>query len=119
FLPPLTSPWTTSEVFCGGTWNSGVIPVELTSFTGSASGSEVNLSWATATELNNSGFSIERKYENSEFTEAGFVQGFGTTSEPKSYSFADKNLQSGVYTYRLKQIDFDGTFEYSDEIEVD
>ena len=119
FLTPLTSPWTTSEVFCGGAWVSGIIPVELTSFNASVSGNDVNLLWETATEINNSGFSVERKYENSEFSEVAFVPGFGTTTELKSYSFTDQNLNNGVYSYRLKQIDFDGTFNYSGEVEVD
>ena len=101
------------------TWNISVIPVELTSFTASVIGSDVKLLWETASELNNSGFSIERKYSNTEFMEVGFVPGFGTTTEPKSYSFSDHNLLNGVYSYRLKQIDFDGTFTYSDEVEVE
>jgi hypothetical protein len=101
------------------TWNISVIPVELTSFTASVTGNDVELLWETASEINNSGFSIERKSAGSEYTEVGFVPGFGTTSEPKSYSFEDNNLRTGNYTYRLKQIDFDGTFEYSNEVEVD
>ncbi|MDZ7625291.1 MAG: T9SS type A sorting domain-containing protein [Ignavibacteriaceae bacterium] len=101
------------------TWNITIVPVELTSFTASVVGSDVKLLWETASELNNSGFSIERKYSNTEFMEVGFVPGFGTTSEPKSYSFSDQNLRNGVYSYRLKQIDFDGTFTYSDEVEVE
>jgi hypothetical protein len=101
------------------TWNISIVPVELTSFTASVTGSDVKLLWETASELNNSGFSVERKYANSEFMEVGFVPGFGTTSEPKSYSFSDQNLRSGIYSYRLKQIDFDGTFTYSDEVNVD
>jgi hypothetical protein len=101
------------------TWNISIVPVELTSFTASVTGSDVKLLWETASELNNSGFSIERKYSNTEFMEVGFVPGFGTTSEPKSYSFTDNNLRSGIYSYRLKQIDFDGTFTYSDEVEVE
>lgn len=101
------------------TWNITVVPVELTSFTASVTGSDVNLLWTTATELNNSGFSVERKSAGSEYAEVAFVPGFGTTSEPKSYSFSDQNLRSGQYTYRLKQVDFDGTFEYSSEVEVD
>ena len=95
------------------------VPVELTSFTASVTGSNVKLDWETASELNNSGFSVERKSVNSEFTEVGFVPGFGTTTEAKSYSFLDQNLQNGIYSYRLKQIDFDGTFEYSQEVEVE
>jgi hypothetical protein len=95
------------------------VPVELTSFTASVIGNSVNLVWETASELNNSGFSVERTSTNSEYTEVGFVPGFGTTTEAKSYSFSDQNLQNGNYTYRLKQIDFDGTFEYSEEVEVE
>jgi hypothetical protein len=101
------------------TWNISVIPVELTSFSASVSGNNVELLWETATETNNSGFNIERKSANSEYIEVGFVPGFGTTTEPKAYSFEDNNLSTGTYTYRLKQIDFDGTFEYSNEVEVD
>ncbi|HSW54437.1 MAG TPA: LamG-like jellyroll fold domain-containing protein [Ignavibacteriaceae bacterium] len=101
------------------TWNISVVPVELTSFIASVTGSDVKLLWETASELNNSGFSIERKYSNTEFMEVGFVPGFGTTTEPKSYSFSDQNLRNGVYSYRLKQIDLDGTFTYSDEVEVE
>jgi hypothetical protein len=100
------------------TWGISIVPVELTSFTASATGNDVKLLWQTATELNNSGFSIERKSAGSDYMEVGFVPGFGTTSEPKSYSFNDQNLRSGVYTYRLKQVDFDGTFTYSNEVEV-
>ena len=119
FLPPLVSPWTTSEVFCGGTWNSGIVPVELTSFTASAFGNEVTLLWQTVTETNNNGFSIERTSGNSDFEEIAFVPGFGTTTEPKSYSFLDKDLQNGIYSYRLKQIDFDGTFIHTAPVEVE
>ena len=96
----------------------GVIPVELTSFTASVNDSEILLSWITATEVNNSGFSVERN-SGAEFETIGFVPGFGTTTETRSYNYTDSDLKAGLYTYRLKQIDFDGTFEYSDEIEVE
>lgn len=119
FIDSLIAPWTTSEVFCGGAWNSGIIPVELSSFTASVNGNNVELNWETATELNNSGFGVERKTLNSEFTEVGFVPGFGTTSERKSYSFIDQDLRSGSYTYRLKQVDLDGSYEYYGKIEVE
>jgi len=95
------------------------VPVELTSFTVSVNQNNVKLLWETATEINNSGFNIERKSANSEYTTVGFVPGFGTTTEPKSYTFKDNNLRTGTYTYRLKQIDFDGTFEYSSEATVE
>ncbi len=95
-----------------------VIPVELTSFTANINDSEVVLSWVTATEINNSGFSVERNAGNG-FEAIGFVPGYGTTTEPSSYSFSDNNVVAGMYTYRLKQIDLDGSFEYSDELIVE
>ncbi|MDX1372683.1 MAG: T9SS type A sorting domain-containing protein, partial [Nitrososphaeraceae archaeon] len=80
---------------------------------------EVVLNWSTATELNNSGFSIERKNAINEYwTEIGFVPGFGTTTEPKSYTYTDKDVRIGNYSYRLKQIDLDGTVEYSNAVNV-
>jgi len=96
-----------------------IIPVELTSFAASVNGTSVNLNWSTATELNNSGFEIERKSNSSIWTKIGFVAGHGTTSEVKNYSYSDNNLVTGNYSYRLKQVDFDGTFEYSNTIEVE
>ena len=105
-----------------------VTPVELTSFTALFLQNEkaVQLNWSTATETNNSGFVVERmsipnsksEFRNSNWTEIGFVPGFGTTTEPKSYSFTDENISTGTYKYRLKQIDYDGSFTYSDKIEV-
>ncbi|NWG29738.1 MAG: T9SS type A sorting domain-containing protein [Ignavibacteriaceae bacterium] len=105
------------------------IPVELTSFTSEFLQDEiaVKLCWTTATEANNSGFTIERmsipnsksEFRNSNWTEIGFVPGFGTSTETKTYSFIDENLISETYKYRLKTIDFDGSFEYSNEIEVE
>jgi hypothetical protein len=97
----------------------GTIPVELTSFAASVNGTSVNLNWSTATELNNSGFDIERKSSSSSWTKIGFVPGYGTTSEAKNYSYSDNNLGTGNYSYRLKQVDFDGTYEYSKFVEVE
>ncbi len=99
---------------------ASMIPVELQSFTASASENSVTLNWSTATETNNSGFSVERKTLLDEtWTVAGFVPGHGTTTERKNYSFTDEIMQMGSYTYRLKQIDFDGSTEYSNEIIVE
>jgi Secretion system C-terminal sorting domain/Kelch motif len=98
--------------FNGAALTSFIIPVELTSFTASVIGNEVTLNWRTATEVNNYGFQIERN-SGAGFVEVGFVPGAGTISEPQLYSFKDADLQSGEYSYRLKQLDFDGTFEYS------
>ncbi len=105
------------------TYNT-VIPVELTSFTATVVNNSVELKWTTATEINNSGFMIERNLRStvesqSDWETLGFVEGNGTTTEPKVYSFVDKNLKPGNYSYRLKQIDLDGTFEYSSEVEIE
>jgi subtilisin family serine protease len=98
--------------------NMTVVPVELTSFTAEADRDEVKLKWSTASEVNNSGFSVERKNETGSWNEIAFVKGSGTTTELINYSYTDKELKVGSYSYRLKQIDFDGTFEYSKEIEI-
>lgn len=94
------------------------IPVELTSFSATVQDGEVTLSWATATETNNQGFEIQRS-SGDDFESIGYVPGHGTTTEIQSYNFVDADVLVGSYTYRLKQFDFDGSFEYSDPIEVD
>lgn len=95
------------------------VPVELTSFAASVSGSVVKLDWTTATEENNRGFEIERKSGSSDFAAIAFVSGAGTTTETRNYSYTDETASAGVYTYRLKQVDFDGTVSLSKEVEVD
>jgi len=95
------------------------VPVELTSFTASTNElGQVILNWQTATETNNRMFEIQRKDANNGYTTIGYVNGAGTTTNPQSYSYADKNVNNGTYTYRLKQLDFNGRFEYSNEVEV-
>ena len=96
------------------------VPVELISFTSEVKEDVVTLFWQTATETNNQGFEILRFAQNDNigWERIGFVEGKGTTTEIQSYSFTDKP-EPGKYKYRLKQIDFDGTFEYSQEIEVE
>ncbi len=94
------------------------LPVELVSFAATIDNNIVTLKWTTATEINNRGFEIERR-SGGEFVTIGFVNGAGTTTEEKSYSYIDANLQPGVYNYRLKQFDFDGSFNYSNVIEID
>ena len=89
------------------------LPVELTSFAYTVSGNKAILNWTTAKETNNSGFAVER-YAEGIWTEVGFVKGNGTTSLPVDYTYTDKNLNSGLYGYRLKQVDFNGNFEYLD-----
>lgn len=94
------------------------IPVELISFSAAPSGSGVNLSWITATETNNKGFLIERKSLNGEYDDIAFVNGQGTTTNEHQYSYCDKNIGAGTYTYRLKQVDFNGTINFSQPIDV-
>jgi len=97
---------------------NGIIPVELVSFSGSIINNSVNLNWITATELNNSGFDVEKSIDNNNWIKLAFVNGNGTSSEVHSYSFTDQNPFTGTAYYRLKQIDMDGTSEYSNIIEV-
>jgi hypothetical protein len=106
------------------------LPVELTTFTANVIENDVELNWETATEVKNYGFEVERKIlsegllsekqvQNDSWEKVAFVQGHGNSNSPKYYSFTDKSIQaSGKYSYRLKQIDIDGTFEYSDEVEI-
>ena len=99
--------------------DNGGLPVELSSFTASVNNNNVLLNWTTATEINNSGFNVERKSAKTDWEEIGFVPGFGTTTEAHSYNYSDAGLHSGTYTYRLKQMDFDGSYEYSSEVNVE
>lgn len=98
-------------------WITLTTPVELTYFTGTNIGSSITLNWTTATETNNLGFEVQRSTADSEFITVGFVEGNGTTTEEHHYSFKDKGV-SGFLRYRLKQVDFDGSYEYSNIIEV-
>ncbi len=110
-----------------GSYGSGVyrkpleviVPVELTSFKAAANGMEVTLNWTTATELNNRLFEIQRKIASNDFVTISRLKGHGTTTNPNQYSYVDKLINGGKYYYRLKQTDFDGTFEYSSEINVE
>ena len=100
------------------------VPVELTSFTATSESGKVTLNWTTATETNNLGFEIERKTNRSnsegEWVRIGFVEGSGTTTEINNYNYIDNvsNLNANSLLYRLKQIDYDGSYEYSDEVFV-
>jgi hypothetical protein len=97
-----------------------LIPVELTSFTANVGESSVKLKWETATETNNSGFELQRKIEDT-WVKVAFIKGKGTTTEKSDYSFVDDfkyQSVSGVISYRLKQIDMDGSFNYAGQIDV-
>ena len=92
--------------------------VGLNFFTASTVNYEAYLDWQTQWEINNTGFEIQRKSNYSEFTAIGFVSGHGTTNQTNTYSFVDNNLNNGDYMYRLKIIETNGSFEYSDTAEV-
>ncbi len=95
------------------------LPVELVSFSGRFAGNSIQLNWQTATEIDNNGYAIERKTPKSEWQKIGFIEGHGMCNSPKYYSFSDNTVMpGGKYSYRLKQIDGDGTFTYSNTIEI-
>ncbi len=100
-------------------WNGSPLPVEFASFASEVSDNNVILKWSTASEKNNRSFEIERKAVDGEFVLRGFIAGAGTSTEIKNYSFTDEAVEAGKYIYRIKQIDFDGRYAYSDEIEVE
>jgi len=100
------------------------LPVSLTSFYGEVRGNTVHLRWATSTETQNFGFEIERQrsapssQRSADWEKIGFVKGSGTSNSPKEYSFADNSALYGQYSYRLKQIDLDGSYSFSDAVNI-
>lgn len=119
-----------SQMLRAGTHGRGVyeafldftVPVELMSFTAEKKGNLVTLEWKTSTETNNYGFEIERKFKNQNWVTIGFVEGNGTSTENHRYIYMDdysKLPYEGGVLYRLKQIDYNGTFEYSEHVFVD
>ncbi len=94
--------------------DGGALPVKLTSFEAKAVESAVNLKWTTQTEINNSGFMVERSTNARQYSILSFVPGAGTTTEVKNYEYNDKTVKAKTqYYYRLKQVDYDGKYEYS------
>jgi Secretion system C-terminal sorting domain len=104
-------------------YSGSSLPVELVSFTGNSTGLSVELAWATATETDNYGFELQRSIftsrERQQWNKVAFVEGSGTSTAPKTYAFIDKNISSGKYSYRLKQINRDGNFKYSSVVDID
>jgi hypothetical protein len=117
FYSPLGAGW---DIGTFTNLNTNPLPVELSSFTTKFVNDKIQLKWVTKSEVNNYGFNVERKINESEWNSIGFVKGNGTTTETKKYSFTDEDLFNGgnKFYYRLKQIDNDGTFKYSDIVEV-
>ncbi len=103
-------------------WDVAVVPVELISFTALVNDNSVELNWETATEISNYGFEIERceteEVRSEKWEKIGFVIGHGNSNSPKSYKFIDEKIFGGDYSYRLKQIDYDGQYEYSPTVNV-
>ena len=95
------------------------LPVELVSFIGNVKDKKVYLKWSTATEVNNYGFEVQRSIQIDKWDVLGFVEGHGNSNSQKEYNFIDTEISSsGIYYYRLKQIDNDGAYEFSNQIEV-
>jgi hypothetical protein len=119
FYSPLGAEW---NIGTFTNLNSSPLPVELSSFSGKVvDGNEVDLNWITKTEVSNYGFYVERRINEGEWNSIGFIQGHGNSNSPKQYSFTDNDLFAGgsKFQYRLKQVDTDGQFEYSDVVEVE
>lgn len=110
-IPSIGNPKAYAVGFYGGIFErSNVpVPVELSAFTANVNGNSVSLNWSTATETNNQGYEINRVI-NGKVTNIGFVKGKGTSTQINNYSFTDNNLAAGKYSYQLKQIDFDGSY---------
>lgn len=104
----------------GSIWlaNNTALPVELTSFATSVTNNNVSLKWNTATEVNSFAFEVERKQAGNvdKWQKVGTVMASGNSSSPKNYSFADNNIVTDKYNYRLKMVDNDGSFKYSNVV---
>ena len=99
-------------------WTVTTLPVELISFEAVASGADVRLAWRTATETGSLGFEVEHRHLDEAFERVAFVESIGTTSEPQAYQHQVGGLAPGQHVFRLRQVDTDGTFTYSQEVEV-
>lgn len=103
---------------CQSLTNGQVLPVEFTSFTAEAWKGEAILRWETASETQNSHFEVQRSLDGQDWESLGQVEGAGYSAEPLSYRFTDAKPLGGTSFYRLKQVDFDGSFEYSDMVSI-
>lgn len=95
------------------------LPVELTSFTAQVNKNQVTLNWTTASETNNFGFEVHRRANTGAWLKIDLIEGHGTTTEPQSYEFIDNLIQIGRYDYRLRQIDTNGDFTFSQVLSVE
>ena len=95
------------------------VPVELSLFTIETNNSEVLLNWRTESETNNLGFEVQRCTDAINFNNIKFINGNGTSTVPHEYRYTDANLKPGTYYYRLKQVDSDGSFSFSELVQAD
>lgn len=114
--PIFFNPSSTTEE--GEACSTAILPVELSSFKGNSVEAGISLEWITDSEVNNEGFEVEFSVDARSFEKVAFITGNGTTNQTQSYEFMHKTNRPGSLYYRLKQMDFDGAFEYSDVIEV-
>ena len=98
--------------------NSTSLPVELLGFTARKLGHDVQLDWATSMEINNSHFEIEKAVDGAEFVAVGKIAGQGTSESETGYDYLDQSEMGDVNIYRLKQVDIDGTYTYSESLEI-
>ena len=107
-------PSTGAGVNPSAAWGGAVLPIILQEFTTSVNSNNINLHWTTASEINNSHFEIQRSIDGHTWTAIGQVSGAGTTTTAHHYTFIDHNPALGYNYYRLKQVDFDGAYDYSE-----
>jgi hypothetical protein len=121
FTTPGTTEVTNYDPVTFGPGLNEPLPVELTSFTASMDKNEIELNWQTKTEVNNYGFNVERRINDGDWDSIAFIEGNGNSNSPKEYSYIDKDIFAGgsKFQYRLKQIDNNGSFEYSDVVEIE
>jgi hypothetical protein len=104
----------TGNVTGTGTQCDTPMPVEMMTFSASVNKTSIILAWQTSSEINNKGFEVYRsgKNTNTDWTNVGFVNGNGTKTTPTNYTYSDNKLSAGKYYYRIKQVDFNGNFQY-------
>jgi hypothetical protein len=110
---------TLGKITFSGTDGGNPLPVELTNFASVINGNDIILVWNTATEINNYGFDIERNIAKTSWEKIGFVKGYGNNTTPQKFSFTDSPHGATSLSYRLKQIDYNGNYRYSNEINVE
>ena len=109
--------WTEGDD-AGFSYTTQALPVEMVSFTGKEVRGENLLSWQTATEINNEVFEIEHSEDSRLWKKIGTVKGNGTSLTAQSYDFIHSNPAAGLNYYRLRQVDYDGMYEFSEIIAV-